>query len=126
MCPVKAGFGRRNEQLAAEFLKKQGYRILQKNYRCKTGEIDIIAKDKATIVFVEVKARSSQAFGLPQEAVGRHKQKKICLAALSFLSSNGLFEKSARFDVVSILWEGNLPVFNLIKDAFELEQGFTI
>jgi len=126
MCSVKADFGKRNEQLAAEFLRKHGYRILEKNYRCKTGEIDIIAKDNTTICFVEVKARNSQAFGLPQEAVGKHKQKQISIAALNYLSSKKLFAKSARFDVVSILWEGNLPVFSLIKDAFELEQGFTI
>ncbi len=123
---MKADFGRRNEELAAEFLKKNGYRILKRNYRCKTGEIDIIAKDKGTICFVEVKARSNQNFGLPQEAVDRYKQKQIGKAAVSFLSSHALFGKSARFDVVSVLWQEERPVFNLIKDAFELEQGFTI
>jgi len=123
---VKVPFGRRNEQLAAEFLKKSGYRILKKNYRCKTGEIDIIAEDKGTICFVEVKARNSQAFGLPQEAVGLHKQKQICVAAVNFLSSQRLLDRSARFDVVSVLWQADNPEFNLIKDAFELKEGFTI
>jgi putative endonuclease len=126
MRPIKADFGKRNEQLAAEFLKKSGYSIIEKNYRCKTGEIDIIAKDRGTLCFVEVKARSSQAFGLPQEAVGQRKQKQVSLAALDFLSKRGLLDKSARFDVVSVLWQEGDPVFNLIKDAFELGGGFTI
>ncbi|MCK9572638.1 MAG: YraN family protein [Candidatus Omnitrophica bacterium] len=124
MCSVNADFGKVNEQLAAEFLIKNGYQILRKNFRSKKGEIDIIAKDQGTICFVEVKARKSADFGLPEEAVGLVKQKKISLAALYFLSSQGLLEKNARFDVISILWQDDQPKFTLFKDAFEFKEGF--
>ena len=92
------------EAIATKFLKKSGYKILELNYRTPLGEIDIIAKDKETIVFVEVKTRSSKKFGLPGEAVNYQKQRHIRNSALYYLKSKGLLDKvSARFDVISIL-----------------------
>jgi putative endonuclease len=82
-------FGKRSERLAAEFLKRTGYRILETNYRSPVGEIDIIAREKATIVFVEVKARSSNRFGSPKGAVTPAKQRKISMAALDYLKRSG-------------------------------------
>lgn len=96
--------GASGEQQAAKFLKEKGYKILETNFLNKIGEIDIIAKDKEFVVFVEVKARSTKAFGLPSEAVNFHKQQKIHQVALSYLKSKKILEKvQCRFDVVEVL-----------------------
>ncbi|MBW1758807.1 MAG: YraN family protein [Deltaproteobacteria bacterium] len=113
-------FGRKSESIAADRLKKQGYSILELNYRTKLGEIDIIAKDKDTIVFVEVKARKSNSFGNPKFAVTYKKQKKISMVALYYLKSTKQSNSKARFDVVSIIaGKGSLGL-EIIKNAFEL------
>lgn len=112
-------FGRKSESIAADCLKKQGYSILELNYRTKLGEIDIIAKDKDTIVFVEVKARKSNSFGNPKFAVTYKKQKKISMVALCYLKSTKQSNSKARFDVVSIIsGKGSLDL-EIIKNAFE-------
>jgi len=118
-------FGKSGEELAVGFLKVNGYNILVKNYRSKLGEIDIIAKDKDTIAFIEVKTRHSDKFGLPCEAVLKPKQKQISKAALIFLKENNLLEQKARFDVVSIVYMDRGPKVDLIKNAFELDGSFT-
>ncbi|PLX67181.1 MAG: YraN family protein [Denitrovibrio sp.] len=97
---MKIGFGRSGEQQAAKYLQKKGYKIITKNYRCKFGEIDIIARDKNTVVFVEVKARSGARYGMGYESVRPDKQAKLVKTAQHFLAENG--ESPARFDVVSI------------------------
>jgi len=118
-------FGKSAEDEAADFLKKSGYKILERNYRTNLGEIDIIARDKDTICFIEVKARRSDKFGLPQESVFNHKQKQISRTALLFLKTKNLLDKKARFDVVSVLCLGETHSINLIKNAFDLEERFT-
>ena len=113
------------EDRAAGFLRASGYKILQRNYRCKLGEIDIIAKDKDTFCFVEVKCRLSDRFGKGLEAVAVKKQGQISKAALNFLKENNLLDKSARFDVVSLDADGPEEKITLIKNAFELNGRFT-
>ena len=97
--------GTSGEVLAKKFLKKKGYRIVEVNYVNKIGEIDIIAKQGETIVFVEVKTRSSLKFGLPSEAVGFYKQNKIRSVALSYLKTTKNLETPARFDVIEVFGE---------------------
>ena len=116
-------FGKRSERLAAEFLKRTGYRIIETNYRSKMGEIDIIAKEKGTIVFVEVKARSSSRFGSPKGAVTPAKQRKISMAALDYLKQSGQAGVSARFDVVAIDTAGGNTNIEVVKNAFALAYG---
>jgi putative endonuclease len=87
MSHQKQKFGQEGEALAARHLKKNGYRIIEKNYRTKLGEIDIIAKDKDTLVFVEVKSRRSWQFGNPKAAVTPRKQRKISMVALHYLKN---------------------------------------
>lgn len=118
--------GRLAENKAAGFLRQKGYKILCANYRTKLGEIDIIAKDKDTLVFVEVKSRQTGRFGLPQEAVSGSKQRQISKVALSYLKENNLFDHKARFDVVSLVSVNNEVVIRLIKNAFELGEGYVI
>ena len=98
---MKKSLGSEGEALAAEFLRKKGYRIIAKNYKTFIGEIDIIAKDGDTIVFLEVKTRTNETFGYPFEAVNDHKRRKIKNVALLFLKKIKE-EVPARFDVLSI------------------------
>ncbi len=113
-------FGKESESVAVKHLKKQGYKIVEQNYRTKLGEIDIIATDKDTIVFVEVKARKSLNFGNPKLAVTSSKQKKISMVALCYLKSTKQSNKKARFDVVSISPGEKSPKIEIIKNAFDL------
>jgi putative endonuclease len=113
-------FGKNSESLAVVYLKRQGYRILEQNYRTRIGEIDIIARDNETIAFVEVKSRSSAAFGNPKYAVTFQKQRKISKVALQYLKSTRQSHVRARFDVVSIFSNSGQDSIELIKNAFEL------
>jgi putative endonuclease len=112
--------GRRGEEAAIAFLEKNGYRILQKNYVCKMGEVDIIAKEKDTLAFIEVKTRSSTTFGPPELAVNASKQMQLSKAAISFLKEKRLEGMKARFDVVAILLRPDGDRIELIRDAFDL------
>ena len=93
------------EKKASDFLVKQGLSIIEKNFYSKVGEVDIIAKDKGTIVFVEVKYRKNDDFGRPEESVNKKKIKKIKDTAFIYLQINNLYKSDIRFDVVSILGE---------------------
>lgn len=97
-------FGNKGERAAEKFLKRQGLRILARQYATRWGEIDLIALEKDTVVFVEVKTRSSSAGGNPAEAVDLKKQKNMTQSALYFLKQKGLLENRTRFDVVSVVW----------------------
>lgn len=112
-------FGRQSEAMAAAYLKRQGYRILETNYKNQLGEIDIIARDMGILAFVEVKARRSSRFGNPKYAVTREKQIRISRVALSYLKTLGQLDKRARFDVVVITEIGGAKI-ELVKNAFDL------
>lgn len=113
-------FGNRGERVAARFLKKLGYRILARQARSKVGELDLIARDGETIVFVEVKTRSSHSAGHPAEAVGYQKQKQLTRAALFWLKQRNLLDHSCRFDVIAVTWQdGRQPVVEHFIHAFE-------
>ncbi|RPH52940.1 MAG: YraN family protein [Desulfobacteraceae bacterium] len=113
-------FGKESESTAARYLKKKGYKIIEQNYRTKLGEIDIIAKEKNTIVFVEVKSRKSASYGNPKYAVTPKKMRKISMVALYFLKVTNQSSSKARFDVVSISHGGEDPQIEIIKNAFDL------
>lgn len=116
--------GEQGEKLAAAYLKRLGYLIVTTNYRCRMGEIDIIAEEAGTLVFVEVKCRTGNVFGEPYEAVTRNKMAQMSKVALEYLSRNNMHGKSARFDVVSLkLFEAQAPQFELIRNAFDLQYG---
>ena len=100
---LKRKFGYVGEQIAVQFLQENGYRILERNFYCRQGEIDIVAIDKDEVVFVEVKTRSSVDFGVPSEAVNFVKQKHIFSSAKYFLYKFGLLDSFVRFDVIEVL-----------------------
>jgi len=111
--------GAAGEAMAAQYLKKEGYRLLEQNYRTPFGEIDIVARDGEVIVFIEVKSRSGTQFGSPQSAVDRRKQAKISQVALAYLKDNKIGEVSCRFDVVTVLKKERGFEIALIRNAFE-------
>jgi putative endonuclease len=117
----KKELGKKGEELALRFLKKKGYQIIEKNYVCKMGEMDIIAKEKDTLVFVEVKTRTSTTFGPPQLAVNSSKQRQLSKVALNYLKEKRLGDVKARFDVVAILLGQKGEEIELIRDAFDLQ-----
>jgi len=111
--------GQKGEGIALSFLITKGYSIIERNYKTPMGEIDIIARDNETLVFVEVKTRESIEFGLPFESVDRRKRRKIAGVALLYLKR---FDDlpPCRFDVLSIYYRNGNPEFELIQDAFEV------
>ena len=106
--------GRRGEDVAAEYLQMEGYTILDRNYTCKIGEVDIVAWDGEFVVFVEVKARADATFGMPRQAVNWHKQQKIVKVAQYWLYKNKRTGVPVRFDVVEVL----AGAVNHFSDAF--------
>lgn len=111
--------GNKGEEIAIKFLKNKGYTILEKNYKTNLGEIDIIAKDNDTIVFIEVKTRTSSSFGYPFESINSRKIHKLKNAALTYLKRYNL-QLPTRFDVLSIFLKDNEKQIQHIKDAFEV------
>ena len=108
--------GTQGEELARTYLIRQEYTILHRNWRCKWGEIDLVARDGKTIVFIEVKTRKSDRLGSPLEAVDRRKQERLRVLALHYINSTGQSAPSYRFDVVGVDLAQNK--ISLIKDAF--------
>lgn len=116
--------GAEGEEIATAFLLKQGYRILERNYRTVLGEIDIVAQDGKMLVFVEVKARSGARFGAPQFAVDLRKQAKMSRVALAYLSQKKIGTSQCRFDVIGIVRDSNgATSIEHLKDAFEGQEA---
>jgi putative endonuclease len=111
--------GLEGEQLAVRHLRRLGYTIICRNYRSPLGEIDIIARHRGVLVFVEVKSRSTEAFGSPKLAVTPAKQRKLSQVAWHYLQQHNLTEASARFDVVTISRMQGSPHFEVIENAFD-------
>lgn len=109
--------GQLGEKLACDFLKKKGYQIVDQNYRTRGGEIDIVAKDGDTLVFVEVKTRTSAAFGYPEEAIDERKQHKLAMTAEYYLAAHHLYDKDYRIDAVGIEMEQDGRLKNLRHEA---------
>jgi len=112
--------GQEGERIAESYLRKKGYRVVERNYRCPVGELDLILLDRRVVVFVEVKTRSDDRFGAPLESVGPRKQKKMIKTALFFLTRHRLHNRDARFDVVGISYQGGEPMVEHIQNAFEV------
>jgi putative endonuclease len=112
--------GREGEALAAAFLRKKGYRIIEENYRCPLGEADIIAVDGKTLCFVEVKTRSTCRYDRPEGAVHERKQQKLSRTALWYLKEKRLQHVKARFDVIAISRRGSLNEIHHFENAFEV------
>ena len=115
--------GKRSEDLAVEYLRKAGLKIVQRNYRCKLGEIDCVARDGNSIVFVEVRSRSTADSESPKYSIGPKKRRTISKVALYYLKRKGLTSNSARFDVVTVVFEGDAPTIEWTRNAFDCALG---
>lgn len=113
--------GQRAERLAAAFLERAGYRVLERNYRCRLGEIDLVAEEKGVLCFVEVRSLASLTHGHPLETVGGAKRARLIRAARHYLAARGGAEREMRFDVVAVLG-GPRPELELVRGAFEWNQ----
>ncbi len=112
--------GKQGEDLACRELERRGYAIVARGYRTRIGELDIVARDGETLVFVEVKTRSSAEYGLPREAVSARKQRKVWLMALDFVMRADCHNVACRFDVVDVqMLPSGDALLEVIPDAFE-------
>ena len=120
---ARQGLGRTGERLAAEELERCGYQILERNFRCSYGEIDLVAEHWQDLVFVEVKTRRGDAYGRPEEAVTVYKQRKIIRVALCYLDLHACSERSWRVDVVAVQMSvrGKLDEIRIYMHAFSME-----
>jgi putative endonuclease len=115
----RAELGRRGEELAAELLCARGYTIMERNFRCRAGEIDLVALDGPTVVFVEVRSRRGERAGTPFESVDARKQARLTLVARHFLAARRLGESDVRFDVVGVRFDREPPALEHVRSAFE-------
>ena len=118
----KRKLGEEKERFVCEYLKTGGYRILEQNFRCRFGEVDIVARHGKYLVFIEVKYRSGACSGMPEEAVDLRKQKTISRVALFYLSRYGYgIDTPVRFDVAAVSEDASSPVVHVIqKDSVSL------
>jgi putative endonuclease len=129
MTHERLSLGKTGEKLAKNYLQNLGYKIIAVNYRVKLGEIDLVAVDRDTVVFVEVKSRVGVAFGQPSESITCRKKLQLSKVALEYIGRHGLTLQPARFDVVSVLFKdqrsvvAETPQIEVIKNAFELSFG---
>ena len=112
--------GRRGEGVAEAFLRRSAYTIVARNYRCRTGEIDLVALDGRVLVFVEVRSRRGSEFGTPLESVDARKQTRLARVAQHFLAERGWYDRDARFDVIGIRFDEEPPRVEHVRSAFEL------
>jgi putative endonuclease len=119
MSQIRQTLGRVGEDLACAELEKRGYEVLERRYRRRGGELDIVARDGRTVVFVEVKTRESRDFGDASEAVTPRKRWRMTQLALDYLARHSLTECACRFDVVAIHMENELPVVEIYQNAFD-------
>ena len=120
MTQERLSLGKKGEELAIGWLKAGKYKILERNFKCRLGEIDIIARDGNTLVFIEVKTRATRDFGGPAAAVDDRKQRQLSKVALVYLNQKKLFNIPARFDVVAVELLPSSPRIEVIQNAFEL------
>ncbi len=127
MLDFRKKIGFEGEKLAAKYLKRKGYKIVQTNYRCKLGEIDIVAEQNKIIVFVEVRTKHSEKLGLPQYSINTAKRGQISRAALCYIKEKKIVDQTCRFDVIAITFpsDSKEPKFEHIENAFELSRRYT-
>ncbi len=120
MTRERLALGKLGEDLAFKKIRRLGYKKIIRNYRCPLGEIDLIARDSDTLVFIEIKTRKGKSISYAKEAVDARKRRQISKVALAYMKANNCLETKARFDVVAINVKGGNARIEVIKNAFEL------
>ncbi len=123
MTLARQALGKKGEAAARTYLERHGVRIVEANYACAVGEIDLIGRERDALLFIEVKTRTSEAFGPPHLAVHERKQRQIVQTAQWFLAERRLADVACRFDVVAVTFarDGDLPRIQWLQDAFPAE-----
>lgn len=111
--------GEAGEALALQHLRRAGYALVERNARTRLGEIDLVVERAGTVVFVEVRSRTSDRFGSPLESVDRRKQHRLALLAIQYLARRRLQDRRVRFDVIAIEWQDGAPKISHVENAFE-------
>jgi len=117
---ARLALGKLGEDLALKKIKRLGYKCIARNYRCPLGEIDIIAKDKDCLVFIEIKTRKGKSIGYAKEAINARKKRQLSKTALAYMKANNCCDVKSRFDVVAINIYGGREQIEVIKNAFDL------
>jgi putative endonuclease len=112
--------GRLGEDLALKAIKRMGYKCIARNYRCPLGEMDLIARDGDTLVFIEIKTRRGKSLDYAKEAVDGRKKRQLSKVALAYMKENHCADVKSRFDVVAVNLGGHNEEIEVVKDAFEL------
>ena len=112
--------GRSGEDLAWDHLRRAGYELIERNARSRLGEIDLVVERQGTVVFVEVRSRTSARFGTPFESVDARKQRRLGRLAVAYLGRRRLQDRRARFDVIAVEWQDGAPKIDHLENAFEL------
>src|SRR6476659_1435493 len=120
MSQARVVLGKIGEDLACSELTRRGYAILARRYRRRGGELDIVARDGSTIVFIEVKARESLDYGAGSGAVTALKRRRMAAVALDYLARHRLTERACRFDVVAVDFRGSEPAIEIYRNAFDV------
>ena len=120
MTRERLDLGRWGEDLALKKVTKLGYRCVARNYRCPLGEVDLIARDGDTLVFIEIKTRRGRSLEYAKEAVNKRKRRQLSMVALAYMKSNGFENARARFDVVVINLNGGNQEIEVVRNAFDL------
>ena len=120
MTKERLELGKFGEELALRKIKRLGYKKIVRNFRCPLGEVDIIARDGDSLVFMEIKTRKGRSIGYAKEAVNARKKRQISKVALAYMKSRDCSDLRARFDVVAISLGRGKPEIEVIKNAFEL------
>ncbi|MBW1901684.1 MAG: YraN family protein [Deltaproteobacteria bacterium] len=120
MTKERLELGQFGEELAYKKIKSLGYKKIIRNYKCPLGEVDLIANDGDTLVFVETKTRKGKSVGYAKEAVTARKRRQLSKVALFYMKSNNCCETKARFDVIAVSLKGGTPLIEVIKNAFDL------
>ena len=120
MTKERIDLGKIGEDLALRKVKRLEYKVVAKNYRCPLGEIDLIAKDRGCLVFIEIKTRKGKSVGYAKEAVDGRKRRQISKVALAYMKSNDCMDVKARFDVIAINIMGDQKEIEIITNAFDL------
>jgi putative endonuclease len=115
----RRGFGNEGEDASARFLEANGYVVLARNFRCRYGELDLVAEKNGTICFVEVRMRSTSIWGDPSQTVQGAKQRRVVKSALHYLQAHAIRNRMIRFDVVSVLGRGKDAVVEHLPNAFD-------
>ena len=116
----RGALGREGEAMAEAFLRAQRYTIVARNYRCRAGEIDLVALDGGVIVFVEVRSRRGTGAGTPFESVDGRKQAQLARVARHFVAARGWHDRDARFDVIGVRFDHDPPALEHLRSAFEV------